>query len=122
LTGISRSAAGDLRVADHTEHNEHGDHIVSPGLYFAIFAALMILTITTVWAATVDLNRYFEGLNVIVALVIATCKATLVILFFMHAKYSARRTKLVIIAGFFWLGIMLSMTLSDYASRFLDVH
>ena len=98
------------------------EHIVSPKLYIVIFAALMILTMTTVYAATVDLNQYYASLNVIVALVIATCKAILVILFFMHAYYSSKRTKLIIICGFFWLAIMLSLTLSDYASRSLDVH
>jgi cytochrome c oxidase subunit 4 len=106
-------------VPDHAEHSEH---IVSPGLYLAIFAALMVLTGTTVWAATVDLNHIFPALNIIVALVIATCKATLVILFFMHAKYSSKRTKLIIICGFFWLAIMLFMTLGDYGSRSWDVH
>jgi cytochrome c oxidase subunit 4 len=49
--------------------------------------------------------------------VIATIKASLVILFFMHGKYSARRTKLVIVAGFFWLAIMLGLTLADYSTR-----
>ncbi len=105
-----------------SEHTEHSEHIVSPITYLLIFAALMILTITTVFAATVDLNHYFASLNVIVALVIATCKAILVILFFMHAYYSTKRTQLIIISGFFWLAIMLSLTLSDYASRSLDVH
>jgi cytochrome c oxidase subunit IV len=98
------------------------EHIVSPRIYLLIFAVLMILTITTVYAATVDLNAYFHSLNIIVALVIATCKAILVILFFMHAYYSSKRTKLIVFAGFFWLAIMLSLTLSDYASRHLDVH
>jgi cytochrome c oxidase subunit IV len=98
------------------------EHIVSPKLYLLIFAALMILTFTTVEAAKVDLNAYFASLNVIVALVIATCKAILVILFFMHAYYSSRRTKLIVFAGFFWLAIMLSLTLGDYGSRSWDVH
>jgi cytochrome c oxidase subunit 4 len=98
------------------------EHIVSPKLYLLIFFALMILTGTTVFAATVDLNQYFEGLNVIVALVIATCKAILVVLFFMHAYYSAKRTQLIIIAGVFWLGIMLFLTLGDYATRAWDTH
>jgi len=97
------------------------EHIVSPKLYLLIFATLMILTATTVYAATVDLNRYYEGLNVIVALVIATCKAVLVILFFMHAYYSSKRTQLIIISGVFWLAIMLFLTLGDYASRSWDV-
>jgi len=82
----------------------------------------MVLTGTTVYAATADLNQYFPGLNVIVALVIATCKATLVVLFFMHAYYSTKRTQLIIIAGVFWLAIMLFMTLGDYASRPWDAH
>jgi cytochrome c oxidase subunit IV len=97
------------------------EHIVSPKIYLLIFAVLMILTITTVYAATVDLNAYFHSLNIIVALVIATCKAILVILFFMHAYYSSKRTKLIVFAGFFWLAIMLSLTLSDYATRSWDV-
>ncbi len=98
------------------------EHIVSPKLYLLIFTTLMVLTGTTVYAATVDLNQYFEGLNVIIALVIATCKAVLVILFFMHAYYSSKRTQLVIISGVFWLAIMLFLTLGDYASRSWDVH
>ena len=98
------------------------EHIVSPKIYILIFVVLMVLTITTVYAATVDLNAYFHSLNVIVALVIATCKAILVILFFMHAYYSSKRTQLIVFAGFFWLAIMLSLTLGDYASRSWDVH
>ena len=98
------------------------EHIVSPKIYLLIFAVLMILTVTTVYAATVDLNAYFHSLNIIVALVIATCKAILVILFFMHAYYSSKRTKLIVFAGFFWLAIMLSLTLGDYATRSWDAH
>jgi cytochrome c oxidase subunit IV len=77
----------------------------------------MICTFLTVAAAKVDLNSYFPGLNVIVALTIAVLKASLVVLFFMHAKYSPQRTQLVIIASVFWLAIMLFMTMSDYVSR-----
>jgi cytochrome c oxidase subunit IV len=98
------------------------EHIVSPKIYLLIFFILMVLTGTTVYASTVDLNQYFPGLNVIVALVIATCKATLVVLFFMHAYYSTKRTQLIISAGVFWLAIMLFMTLGDYASRPWDTH
>ena len=93
------------------------EHIVSPKIYFAIFGALMICTIITVYAATVDLNHYFPGLNIIVALVIACFKASLVVLFFMHGKYSSKRTQLVIICSVFWLAVMLFMTMSDYISR-----
>jgi cytochrome c oxidase subunit 4 len=58
-------------------------------------------------------------LNSLVALTIAVTKAVLVILFFMHVKYSTRLTKVVVVAGFFWLGIMLTITMSDYLFRAL---
>ena len=92
---------------------EHTEHIVKPGTYLAIILTLLSLTGITVYAAYINLGRF----NIVVALVIATMKATLVVLFFMHAKYSPKRTKLVIMAGIFWLIILLFMTLSDYASR-----
>jgi cytochrome c oxidase subunit 4 len=95
--------------------SEH--HIVSPKIYFAIFAALMICTFLTVYAATVDLNHIFSGMNIVVALTIATFKATLVVLFFMHGKYSSKRTQMVIVCSVFWLAVMLFMTMSDYLSR-----
>ena len=99
-----------------SEHqSEH--HIVSPTIYFVIFGVLMICTILTVVAAEIDLNQYFGGLNIFVALTIAVFKASLVVLFFMHAKYSPKRTQMVIVASIFWLGIMLFMTMSDYVSR-----
>jgi cytochrome c oxidase subunit IV len=92
---------------------EHSEHIVPPSTYLVIISILFFLTALTVAAAYVNLGRF----NIVVALAIATVKATLVVLFFMHAKYSPKRTKLVIIAGIFWLLILLFMTLSDYASR-----
>ena len=95
------------------EHAEHSEHIVSPKLYLVIFLALMAGTILTVWAA----YQNFGAMNIVIALGIATIKAILVILFFMHGKYSARRTKLVIVSGFFWLAIMLGLTLQDYFTR-----
>jgi cytochrome c oxidase subunit IV len=98
-------------VAEH--HEEHSEHIVPPGTYLLIIITLMVLTIATVLVALQDLGKF----NIVVALAIATTKATLVVLFFMHAKYSPRRTQLVIIAGIFWLAILLFMTLSDYESR-----
>lgn len=103
-------------MADTKSETEH-QHIASPKLYVAIFATLMVCTFLTVAAAKVDLNQYFSGLNIIVALTIAVFKASLVVLFFMHAKYSPKRTQLVIIASIFWLAVMLFMTMSDYISR-----
>ena len=89
------------------------EHIVSRKLYFIIFGALMVLTILTVAVARVNLGP----LNDVVALTVAVSKAVLVILFFMHVRYSSRLTWLVVISGFFWLGIMIVLTLSDYVSR-----
>jgi cytochrome c oxidase subunit 4 len=89
------------------------EHIVPPKVYAAIIISLMILTSVTVYASYVDLHQW----NIVVALVIATLKAMLVILYFMHAKYSPKRTQLVVVAGIFWLAILLFMTMSDYASR-----
>src|ERR1700757_3934555 len=95
------------------EHEGHTEHIVSPKVYAVILGALLLGTYLTVQAAKVDLGR----LNIVAALGIATIKMTLVILFFMHGKYSPRRTKLVIVAGFFWLAIMLGLTMADYSTR-----
>ena len=90
-----------------------GEHVVSVTLYVAIFAALMVLTAITVAVAFVDLG----ALNATVALGVAVVKATLVILFFMHVKYSSRLTWLVVASGFFFLLIMIAFTLSDVVSR-----
>ena len=89
------------------------EHIVSKTIYFIIFAALMVLTVVTYMVALVDLG----ALNVIVALAVAVTKAVLVVLFFMHVRYSTRLTKIVVIAGFFWLALLVVLTLSDYFTR-----
>ena len=89
------------------------EHIVSPKIYFAIFGSLMVGTGITVWAAF----QNFGAFNIVIALGIATVKATLVVLYFMHARYSPKRTHLVIICAVFWLAIMLALTLTDYHER-----
>jgi cytochrome c oxidase subunit 4 len=88
-------------------------HIVPKSIYYAVFAALMAFTGLTVAVAFVDLGPF----NSVAALAIAITKATLVILFFMHVKYSPRLTKLVVLASIFWLGILLIMTMGDYVTR-----
>jgi cytochrome c oxidase subunit 4 len=70
-------------------------------------------TAITVWAAFKNLGQF----NIVIALAIATFKATLVVLYFMHARYSPKRTQLVIVCSVFWLAIMLALTLSDYQTR-----
>jgi len=89
------------------------EHIVSPKIYGAIFLALIVGTGLTVWAAF----QNFGPFNIVIALGIASIKATLVVLYFMHARYSPKRTQLVIVCAVFWLAIMLTLTLSDYQTR-----
>ena len=89
------------------------EHVVPTRVYYTIFGVLMVFTVITVQVAFVDLGR----LNIVVALAIAVFKATLVVLFFMHAKYSTRLTQLVIVGGLFWLVILLALTFSDYLTR-----
>ena len=93
------------------------EHIVSPKVYAVIFGSLMLGTYLTYKAAYVDLGKF----NIVIALVIATIKATLVVLYFMHARYSPKRTQLVIICSVFWLAIMLALTLADYGTRAHDL-
>jgi cytochrome c oxidase subunit 4 len=93
-------------------------HVSPKGAYYAIFGALMVLTVITVYVATVNLGR----LNFPVAIGIAITKATLVILFFMHAKYSSRLTKLFVGTAFFFLAVLLGLSLTDYLSRGLKTY
>jgi len=88
-------------------------HISPPRIYYGIFGTLMALTAITVVAGFINLG----ALNFPVALGIAVIKATLVILFFMHVKYSSRLTKLVVVSGFFFLVVLIGLTMADYASR-----
>jgi len=93
------------------EHAEH--HIVTPVTYGIVFATLLIFTGLTVIAAYVDMGIF----NPVVALLIATIKAVIVILFFMHVKYQSKLIKMTIGAGFFTFFGLIVMTLSDYISR-----
>jgi cytochrome c oxidase subunit 4 len=96
-----------------SEPNEHARHIVGPGIYVAILLALLVGTALTVWASYVDLGFW----NPIIALAIASTKAVLVVLFFMHVWYSSKLTKLTVFAGVFTFLILISLTLTDYISR-----
>jgi len=88
-------------------------HVLPTRVYFTIFAILMVCTLATVLIALVDLGP----LNVVAALAIAVFKAALVVLFFMHVKYSSRLTWAVVMGGIFWLGILLVLTMGDYLTR-----
>lgn len=97
----------------HFEYEEYIEHHVPRSTYFLVFGALMVLTAITVAVAFVDLGR----LNVVVALAVAVVKASLVVLFFMHVKYSSRLVQLVVIASLAWLIMLFGITLSDYLTR-----
>ena len=99
----------------HDPHDAH-PHIVPVTTYLLVFAALMVLTGITVFVATID----FGSFNTIVAMAIAVTKASLVVLFFMHVKYSPKLTQLLVAASFIWLGLMIVGTLHDYFSPNLE--
>jgi len=88
-------------------------HVIPTRVYYTIFAILMACTGLTVWIAFLDLGP----LNTIAALGIAVFKATLVVLFFMHVKYSTRLTWAVVLGSVFWFGILIALTMSDYLTR-----
>ena len=90
------------------------EHIVPVRIYLMIFFVLLVGTALTVAAAFVDFPWRF---NTVVALTIATIKATFVVLYFMHVRYSARLVLVIIIAALFWMGIMFAFTFSDYFTR-----
>jgi cytochrome c oxidase subunit IV len=90
------------------------EHVSSLILYIGIWIALLAGTLLTVLVAGIDLGPF----NAVVALTIATIKATLVVLFFMHAKYTHERlTKVVIVSALFWLAILLALSMADYGTR-----
>lgn len=94
-------------------HPESEHHIVGPKVYLSIFAALLVGTLLTVGASFIEMGAF----NPVVALGIACIKATLVVLFFMHIKYSSRLMKMTVGAGVFTFLILVGMSMSDYISR-----
>src|SRR5918912_4133167 len=88
-------------------------HIVPRKTYFAVFAALLACTALTVFVATIPFGR----MNDVVAMTVAVTKMMLVLLFFMHVRYSSRLIWVIVASMFFWLLILLSLTLTDYTSR-----
>ncbi|KAA6457636.1 oxidase [Acidobacteria bacterium AB60] len=102
----------------HTKDNDdatHDDHlhIVPPRTYIIVGTILLIFTALTVWASYLELGVF----NPVIALFIACVKATVVVLFFMHVKYSSKLTKLTVGAGVFTFLTLIAMTLADYFTR-----
>ncbi|MBI3768330.1 MAG: cytochrome C oxidase subunit IV family protein [Deltaproteobacteria bacterium] len=96
-----------------TEHAAPHAHVVPLAVYFGVFIALLVFTGATTAIAFVDLGRF----NVAVALTIAVVKASLVLLYFMHLRYTSRLTLVFVGIAFFWLGTMIGLTMSDIVSR-----
>ena len=90
------------------------EHIVSVRVYVTIFLVLLVGTALTVWAAFVD---FPFGLNTIIAMTIAVTKATFVVLYFMHVRYSSRLIWVILAAALFWMAILFAFTFSDYMTR-----
>ena len=107
----SEQRIGDM--SEETKHAEHEHHIVGPGVYVVIFFALLVGTALTVWASFLELGPW----NPIIALAIATTKATAGGAVLHALKYSTKLTKLTVFAGIFTFLILVSMTLADYISR-----
>ena len=89
------------------------DHILPKRTYYTIYVLLLICTYLTWQVAFFDLG----AMNTVAALTIAVFKALIVVLFFMHVKYSTRLTWAVVAGSLFWLGILLALTMGDYLTR-----
>ena len=110
----------DEGIEEHESHH----HIVSPRIYITILLALLVGTAVTVWASYIDLGEWhlLPGLtlfwNPVVALAIAATKMILVVLFFMHVKYTNEKlSRVVILASVFWLILLLTLSLADFGTR-----
>jgi cytochrome c oxidase subunit 4 len=95
------------------EKEDFSHHVTSQGTYFAIFAALMVLTALTVWVAFQD----FGAMNVPIAFAIASIKATIVILFFMHVIHSPKLIGVILVGSLVFLVILFGLTFADYLTR-----
>lgn len=100
-------------IISPSEPTHHSHTVVPPKVYAIIFGTLLIFTALTVYASGVELGVF----NAVVALAIAVIKGTLVVLFFMHIKYSSKLVKLTICSGFFTFLVLIALTLTDYMSR-----
>ena len=99
------------------KHIESGEGHMDIPKYVGIFAILVVGTIATYFAATVDMDWIFPGANTLVALGIAFTKMTFVMLFFMHVYWSPKLIWLAALGSFFWLAIMFAYTMQDYVTR-----
>jgi cytochrome c oxidase subunit 4 len=110
------SPSGDKVMDTH----ESSHHIVPLSVYWKVIGLLMVLLIITLVAAMFDFGAMHPALaplNIIIAMTIAIVKAVLIILYFMHVRYSSKLVWVFSGAAFFWVLILFSLTLVDYFSR-----
>ena len=108
-----KHGAPEFHPGSNQEHFDPSSHVAPISMYLGIWAALMIFTGLTVFAASVELHVF----NIVLALVIASIKGTLVVLFFMHLRYSTKLTMVTVVAALFFLFILFSMSMTDYLTR-----
>ena len=96
------------------EHGHTEEMLKHIKIYIFIFLSLAVLTLVTVWASHLQVSH---TMHIIIALAIASFKAALVALFFMHIRHSTKLTKLVVVGGLLWLAILLLMTMTDFLTR-----
>jgi len=100
-------------MANHNDEHEGGHAVVPVRTYILIWITLLCCTFLTYGVALIDLGSW----NIVIALMIAFFKMSLVVLFFMHVKQDNSLTRLFVAGGFVWLVILLVMTMNDYLSR-----
>lgn len=108
--------------ANIAETHDEGHHVVPVSTYIKVIISLMVLLIITLAAAAVDFSQYgpaLAPLNIIIAMTIAVVKAVIIILYFMHVRYSSKLVWVFAFAAFYWVVILFVMTLTDYMSRYM---
>ena len=95
--------------SEATHHEDATRHILPVSLYVKVFTALMVLLVITLAAAAVDLSGIWGPMNVIIAMTIAIVKAVLIILYFMHVRYSSKLTWFFSGVAFLWLIVMFTL-------------
>jgi cytochrome c oxidase subunit 4 len=102
---------------DNAKPDSNDHHIIPPKTYIMIFLALIVGTIITVGVAYFD----FGSMNMVIAMLVATAKASLVLLYFMHLKYDNMMNRVIFLSGFFFLMLLFAFTMGDIFSRILPV-
>ena len=95
------------------DHADHTHHVVPLSVYFMVYAALLVLLVVTYLVSKIELGPF----NIVVAMTIAVIKMVLIVLFFMHIRWSSLMVRYFAGAALFWLGILFVLTLNDYFSR-----